>query len=231
MLSLVYETIARFMIHLQRQNESVDQFGDELGLSGGQKNQLKKDAAISVWITDYCDDLRSCGLTATGVKGRFFSTDDETPAGALKTAPDATPPFEVLAGAIKRSKELDRLMLAHKPSEAAKIAMDLYGDGDGRKLSPDDVKPTTVCEVLDEPYAFKTIVRNIGDADQKEIQIRRLNQEKWETVKTGTGRAIKATITPTEEGKSERIEVRIRLYRKDELYGQPSDPQYITLNP
>lgn len=230
MLSDVYESVSRFRIHLQRQNDSVGQYGAELGLIPAQVTELQEDAALSDWIPGYCDEINDCKETATGVKARFFNTDDETPAGAFKTAPDATPPFEIKAGAIKRSKERDRLMLANKPSEAAMIAMDLGGDTSQRE-SPEDVKPSVVYEISDEAYTFDATVRNIGEADLKEIQIRRLDQEKWESVKTGTGRTITASITPTEEGKSERIEVRIRLFRKDKPYGQPSDPQYVTLNP
>ncbi len=68
-------------------------------------------------------------------------------------------------------------------------------------------------------------------ADMYDVQIRRLNQEGWQTVKSGTGKSVSFTVAPTTPGQAEKIEVRVLLKRKNENYGQPSAPAYVTVSP
>ena len=75
------------------------------------------------------------------------------------------------------------------------------------------------------------VVSNRADSTMWKVLGKREDSQKWETLASGTGKAGNVGIEPTEAGKPERLLVMIQLYKNNELYGQPSDPQYVTFNP
>ena len=58
-----------------------------------------------------------------------------------------------------------------------------------------------------------------------------MNTEEWTELASGTGKSGNVHITPATEGQPERLELKVQLYKSNEIYGQTSDPTYATFNP
>lgn len=229
MLHLVYKTKIRFLQHLQAQAANVDQYSGELGLSGDQTKQIKALAAAMSWFAQHAAPVTDYKEAFFAAYNRFFSTKPEPPIGVFVNTLTLTPPDGTVAGAIAISQDLDQLMLAHKPSQNALEAMDLLGD---EPSAPDTIQPSIELAPAFSGYEFAAVISDRADSDQYEIFIRRINSAIWKSVKTATGKSVNITLTdPTTPGQPEQIEVRAQLLRKNENYGAPSNPKYVTLNP
>ena len=227
----VYRSEPRFLQHLQLQSASAEQYKNETGASPEVIAEIEEDAAVYEWLIETCDLANEFKETAFGIKKRFFSGTPDPPAGQFMIAPGIVPPAAILAGAVGRSRKRDQDFLRFAGiTEAAKIAMDLIGDG-GTDMPVDQVKPLIKLKPLESEYEFEITVTGKNGAEMVGVQIRRANQEKWETVKFGTGKTIVVKVEPTVDGQIEKFEVRAQLYMKDAPFGQPSDPQYVTVSP
>ncbi len=58
-----------------------------------------------------------------------------------------------------------------------------------------------------------------------------MNGENWSELTSGTGKSSNMKISPTVAGQPERLELKIQLYKANEIYGQQSNPTYATFNP
>ena len=230
MLNNVYRSKARFLQHLLTQAANVDQFKGELGLSGTQMQELLDDAAVMQWFEETTTLVVTFKEAVVGAYNRFFSATSEPAIGAFVAAPPVAPPQPPVAGAVKRARERDQLMLANKPSQNALDAMDLIGE-DSEDTPPNEVKPTQEAHAAVTDYEFALVVSNRQKADLYDVLIQRNSSDTWEFVKSGTGKSVNVVVTPTVAGKAEQILVRVQLKKNDQNYGVPSDPTYVTINP
>lgn len=232
MLDNVYRTEARFLQHLQAQKQNIGQYALEVGADQAMEDEIAADAAVMGALITVCNLIADYKDTAFGIKQRFFSNKTDPPAGAFAVAPSTAMPAVVMAGAVKRSRERDQFFLKHQPpiSQAAKEALDLLGDGQAE--TPDsEVQPTAEGRAAAMGYEAALIVGNRQKADLYDVLMQRDGQTGYEVIKSGNGKSINITITPTTPGKPERVLLRIQLKRNDENYGQPSEPIYVTFNP
>jgi hypothetical protein len=216
---------------LQMQKQNVAQFATESGAKADDITEITNDADVFEFLIETCNFADGFKSTAFGIKKRFFSSKIDPPAGEFVAAPPIIPPADVIAGAVKRSRERDQRFLRSKGiTEAAKIALDLVGEeSDG--VSPDNVKPIVECHAAVSGYEFAVVVGNRQKADMYDVEIQRAGSTKWEIAKSGTGKSVNVTITPTADGKAEQILVRVQLRKGNDKYGVPSDPTYVTVNP
>lgn len=227
----VYKTESRFLQHLQLQSANGEQYKNEIDATDEVIAEISRDKIMFEWLIEICDLANEFKETAFGIKKRFYSSLSIPPAGQFMKAPPIEPPGELIAGAVGRSRKRDQDFLRNSQiTEAAKIAMDLIGDG-GAEKPVDQIKPVIKLNALEDDYKFEVTVTGKHGAEMVGVQIRRAGQEKWETVKYGTIKTILVKIEPTVDGQIEKIEVRVQLYMKDEPIGQPSDPQYVTVSP
>lgn len=91
-------------------------------------------------------------------------------------------------------------------------------------------KPTLKLEELHTGYKFNASVGN-RDRFSFKIQICYANSEEWHDAGFGTKNPLEVSVTPTAAGKPERIQVRAVLMDNNKPVGQPSDIQYLTINP
>lgn len=231
MLDNIYRTEPRFLQHLQSQKANVEQYRVEIGATADDITEITNDANVFEFLIETCNLAGGFKETAFGIKKRFFSTKIEPPAGDFMLAPSISPPAEVIAGAVKRSRERDQRFLRAKGiTEAAKIALDLVGEeSDG--VSPSDVKPIVECHAAVSGYEFAVVVGNRQKADMYDVEYQRAGETKWHVIKSGTGKSVNVVITPLVEGKAEQILVRVQLRKGNDKYGVPSDPTYVTVNP
>lgn len=231
MLDNVYRSDSRFLQHLQTQKANITQYKSEVGASTADMDEITQDADAFDWLIEICNLANEFKETAFGIKGRFFSTKVEPPAGAFMNAPATTPPVPIIAGAIKRSRERDqRFLRSQTITEAAKIALDLIGDSPDN-IAPESVKPVITVAAAVGGYEFGIIVSNRHKADMWNVLVQRAGSGKWEFVQSGTGKVGTIKVTPTENGKAEQILVRVQLRKSNADYGVPSDPAYVTINP
>ena len=231
MLDDVYRSEARFLEHLQTQAANIGQYKNEVLASGDDINGIMHDAAVFESLIETCNLADDFKTTAMGIKRQFFSTKTSPPAGAFMTAPDTSPPFPVEAGAVKRSRERDqRFLRAIAITEAARIALDLVGETP-QALNPDSVQPTAELHAAVSGYEFAAVINNRQNSDMYEIHVQRSGSTVWTMVKSGTGKSVNVTITPTTPGQPEQLLVRVQLYKGNTKYGVPSNPIFVTVNP
>lgn len=96
--------------------------------------------------------------------------------------------------------------------------------------SPDTLKPVATISNIGADYKMTVHATRMGKAGYQ-VQIRRMNSEKWEDIKFSTTADVVVQIAPTVEGQPERIQVRVILFDKNEPVGEPSDSVYATINP
>jgi hypothetical protein len=225
-----YKTDAGLLIHLQKQAATIEQYKDEAGATAAEVTALLEDYANMSAILDLCSLVDEYKTTAFGIKRVFLRGEIGAPIGDFMAAPSAAMPTPLAAGVEKRSRERDgRWKRSATINEAALIALDLV-DTDTPE-TPGDVKPEIELFAAQSNYEFAVVISNRGESDMSDVQIRRMNQESWTTVKSGTGKSISVIVQPTTPGQAEKIEVRVQLKRKNINYGQTSDPAYVTVSP
>jgi hypothetical protein len=191
---------------------------------------IQEDYANVDWILKFCPLAEEYKTTAFGIKRTFLREEIGKPLGTFMDAPDASPPSALKAGVEARSRERDqRFLRSTTMTEAARLALDLVDAPSN--ISPDTVKPTVEAFPVAGNYEFAAVVANRGKSDMIDVQARRKGSENWAVVKSGTGKSINVTITPTTPGQAEQLQIRVQLKRKNQNYGQPSDPVYVTVNP
>lgn len=225
-----YNSDAGLLNHLQIQKSNIDQYAAAAGATAADIASIQEDHTNMEWILKFCSLVDEYKTTAFGIKRRFLRGQPEEQLGAFVDAPDASPPSALKAGVEKRSRERDQRFL-HSPTltEGARLALDLVNAPSD--VSPETVKPNVEAHAAAGNYEFGLIIGNRGASDMSDVQVRRKGSEAWQTVKSATGKAVNVVIAPSAPGQPEQLQVRVQLKRKNENYGQPSDPVYVTVNP
>jgi hypothetical protein len=225
-LADVYQSEARFLEHLQLQDQNIDQYQTEVGATAAEKDQIKEDAAAFEFLIETCNAVDEYKKAAFAIKAQFFSNKTEPPVGAFVTAPTITAP-PILAGAVKRSRELDqRFLHSAGITEAAKVALDLIGP---ESDAPVDVKPTFEAHAAQMNFLFSVVTQNRGQADMWEVWARPKGGD-WAVVGSATGKSSDFTYAAGGDDPVV-VDLRIQLKKNNENYGILSDIVSITLNP
>lgn len=200
----------------------------------GATNQDIEDVSQELTSLEYLSDMTEiCDAgkkTVVKIKQTVFNGDIDEEIPPLPVFPVLTPPFPLLAGCLERAvKRNKRFKLGAGYTKEIGIALGI--EEDVQQIVPDSIKPTVTAIAAAEDYLMSVVVSNRGQSNMWEVQIRRKGQETWETVKTASGKSADVIITPTSPGNPEKIQLRIRLIKNNEPYGQFSDAITVTLNP
>lgn len=106
-----------------------------------------------------------------------------------------------------------------------------YENPESTSVAPSSVKPKLEAFPAAIGYLVSIVVMNRGESGMWEAQMRRKGEETWSAIKNGTGKSADVVITPSTPGQPDQIELRIILYKNNQIYGQPSDSIYVTVNP
>jgi hypothetical protein len=225
-----YDSDAGLLNHLQIQKANIDQYAAAAGATAADIASIQEDFTNMEWIMKLVVLAEEYKTTAFRIKLKFLRGELNEPLGAFVDAPDASPPSALKAGVEKRSRERDqRFLRSQTMNEAARIALDLVDEP--ANVSPETVKPTIEPFAAAGNYEFALVVANRGQSDMYDVQAQRKGSDTWTVVKSATGKSVNVTVAPTTPGQAERLLVRVQLKRKNENYGQPSDPAYVTVNP
>lgn len=154
---------------------------------------------------------------------------DPTP--KVPSNPELTAPTPVDTGIFERLNDLvERIRVAPNYTDETGALLGII-PSKSDSLAPADVKPTIKVFPAQSDYHFSVVVEKREKADMWNVEVRRVGQEKWENVKTASGKSVDVHITPTADGNTEQLQVRVRLIKNNEDYGQLSDVIYVTVNP
>ncbi|CAN5301665.1 hypothetical protein BH10ACI1_BH10ACI1_20300 [soil metagenome] len=225
-----YSIDAGLLEHLQKQRQSIEQYKVEADADGADITELGNDVGNMEAIMDFCPLADEYKATAFGIKKKLIRGNIGDSVGVMMTAPTFAPPAPLVAGIEKRSRERDgRFKRSKTMTEAALLALDLVDTP--ANVIPGTIKPTFDAHPAQMGYESALVIANRGESDMWKALGQKANAAKWFTLTSGTGKSGNVTIEPTTEGQPERILVMIQLYKNNEPYGQPSDPQYVTFNP
>jgi hypothetical protein len=97
-------------------------------------------------------------------------------------------------------------------------------------ISPDLITPTLQAHAAQSGYLVALVVADRADSDQWTVEVRQ-NGGAWKNAGTFTGKSADITITPTNPGQPEQVEIRVQLRRKNANYGNLSQIATVTVNP
>jgi hypothetical protein len=225
-----YMSDAGLLSHLQIQKQNIGQYKAEAGADAEDVASITTDCDNMEFMMELAPLADEFKTTVFGVKKAFIRGEIGGALGSLMTAPAIEPPTALVAGVEKRSRERDgRFKRSKTLTEAARLGLDLTDTPSN--ISPETIKPTIEPFAAAGSYEFALVVANRGDSDMYDVQIRRKGSEQWVTVKSGTGKSVNVNVAPTTEGQAEQFQVRVQLKKRNENYGVPSDPAYVTVNP
>jgi hypothetical protein len=205
--------------------------GVGLGFTAGDIASVNNDndvfqflAQAIVQIEAYENAIRQYRIIIT--EGDIGDATPQFPAN-----PSLTLPASVMTGMFERLNDwVSRIRVAPGYTDEIGALLGIL-PSQSDSISPGDVKPTIQAFAAQGGYEFSVVVANRAESDMWDVEIRRAGQEKWNAVKTATGKSVDVEITPTTAGQPEQLQVRVQLKKKNDKYGQPSDAVYVTVNP
>ncbi len=191
----------------------------------GKDNDVMQFAASSTIEADvFVKALREYRRIIT--EGEIGEPTPNVPANPALTAP-----APVATGIFERLNDLvDRIRVAPTYTNEAGVLLGIV-PSKSDPLAPEAVKPAIKVFPASSDYHFSVVVEKREKSDMWKVEIRRLGQEKWQDVKTASGKSVDVHIEPTTDGAPEQLQVRVRLIKNNEDYGQLSDVVYVTVNP
>jgi hypothetical protein len=207
------------------------EFYTALGFTAGDNTTVQNDNASVQWVNDAMsvNESNTAALRTFRDITLYGEKNDAPPTEPSMNLPP--PPTDFTSSIVQRVATLaDKIELAdnYTPDIGAQLGI-IQTKKVG--LIEESVKPAIRVAAGAGNYDFTTVITDKGKSDQADLQIRRLGQEKWESLKQFTGKSCTAQYKPDPEGAPVKIEVRVQLSRRNEKYGHASDPVYITLNP
>lgn len=225
-----YRSDAGLLEHLRIQKENVNQFKSEVGADGDDINEITNDYSNMAAMMDFAPLADEYKTNTYGIKRVLIRGNIGEPIGTLMTAPIFSPPAPLVSAIEKRSRDRDaRFKRSKTINEAALLGMDLVDTPNN--IAPGTVKPTFEAHPAQMNYESALVIANRGESNMWKALGQKSNATKFTELTSGTGKSGNVTIEPTTPGQPERILVMIQLYKNNELYGQPSDPKYVTFNP
>lgn len=225
-----YQSDAGLLSHLQKQNQTINEFKTEAGADADDITSIGNDTANLEFVIELAPIADDFKTSVFGVKRKLIRGEIGEALGTIMAAPSTGPPFALVAGIEKRSRERDgRFKRSKTMTEAARIGLDLVDAAE--HIAPESVKPTLEVTEAQGGYEAAVVIGNRGKSSMWRLLGRKMNTETWHDLTSGTGKGASVTITPTTPGQPERMELKIQLYKDNEPYGQPSDPVYATFNP
>jgi hypothetical protein len=208
-----------------------DEFAIALGFVAADVTRVQNDSAMVSWLAE-AQSVAEANLDAFRTfrdETLYGENGDPTPV-APPTALPAQPATLTTDIVERLVKLVERIQLSDDYTQAVGEALGIVA-APGSVPPPAEVKPTIQLFAAQGDYEAEVVVALRGDSDMFDVQARTMTSDVWKTVKSGTGKTITVRLDPTTPGQPEKFLVRVQLLRKNEPYGQPSDPAYVTVSP
>jgi hypothetical protein len=208
-----------------------DEFAIGLGFVAADVTKVQNDSAMVSWLAE-AQRVAEANLDAFRTfrdESLYSENGDPTPV-APPTALPAQPATLTTEIIERLAKLVERIQLADNYTEAIGEALGIVSTPNSTQ-TPAEVKPQIQASPLQGNYEAEVFVSLKGDSDMFDVQARTMTSDVWMTVKSGTGKGITVRLNPTTPGQPEKFLVRVQLLRRNEPYGKPSDPVYVTVTP
>ena len=202
-----------------------------LGFTAADGTAVDKDNQIMQFLADSETQLKAYSKAVTQYRKLITEGDIGDPTPEFPANPAFALPVVQPTGIFERLNNLvERIRVA--PNYTAETGA-LLGiiPTTSESIAPGDVKPSIHVFAAQTGYEFSVVAEKREKSDSWNVEIRRAGLEKWETVKTATGKSVNVVITPTTPDKPEQLQIRVQLLKNNENYGQSSDIVPVTVNP
>lgn len=225
-----FDTIEKLLAMLLLQKANLPTFQTQVGATAAEIQEVEEEAKNLQYLIDLAALVDANKKTITKIKQQVYNGDLDEEVSPFPVFPIIVAPFNLTSGTLDRSSKRNRRYKA-ADGYTKEIGTALGIDGDNPPIPPESIIPTLQAFPAQSGYESAVIVGNRGRSSMWKLYGRKMNAEKWTILTSGTGKSSNVTITPTVEGLPERIELKIQLYKANEIYGQQSNPTYATFNP
>ncbi len=227
---MLINTFEKLLAMLLLQVANLLTYKSQVGASDADIEEVTHDAANLQAVAEYAAITEANKKTVNKIKQQLYNGEPDEAISPFPAFTKFIPPFDLTAGALERAQKRNRrFKAADGYSKEIGIALGIEDVSDARP--PETVKPSFEAFPAQMGYEAAIVISNRGKSDMWKALGQKGDSQKRSELASGTGKSGDIKITPTEEGKPERMLVMIQLYKANEPYGQPSDPQYITFNP
>lgn len=225
-----FDTIEKLLAMLLLQKANLPTFQTQVGATTAEIQEVEEDAKNLQYLIDLAALVDANKKTITKIKQQVYNGDPDEGVSPFPVFPAMTAPFALVSGSLDRSNRRNKRYKA-ADGYTKEIGVALGIDGDNPPIPPESVIPILEAFPAQGNYEAAVVVSKRGRSDMWKVLGRKMNGENWMEVISGTGKSINVTIIPTTVGLPERLELKIQLYKSNEIYGQQSNPMYVTFNP
>ena len=227
---MLINTLDKLIACLQLQKQNLSTYQTEVGATAGDIAAVLAQLQALVYIRDYADVVDADKKAVFQIKQAIYNGDPDDTIAPFPVFPVAAPPAGTASGiltiTIERNK---RFKLGPGYNKEIGIALGIDSDAPLAPI-PGEITPTIEVFPAQTGYVFSIVVGNRAASDMWEVSILRKDGN-WTFVQSATGKSADITITPTDPGDPEQIQVRVQLKKANQPYGLLSDPAYVTVNP
>ncbi len=204
---------------------------DGLGFSSEDTKSVENDNQVMLFLAEVFVQAKAFDDAVRAYRTEITEGDTGETTPQFPANPAFNPPVSVPTGIYERLDNLvKRIRVAPGYTDETGALLGIIPKSPADKPS-DDVKPMVQTFAAQFGHHFSVVVENRGKATMWDVLIRREKQEKWQNVKTASGKSVNVEVELSQPDTPERIQVIVQLKKNNENYGQPSDPVYVTLNP
>ncbi len=210
--------------------DKIGGYKTALGLSGAQVDRIILICETFIAVYNFVESVKESAGSLTEWRDDYFYRKGDPTAPTPPPFATFTAPAGAFAGIVNEFKAT-RDLITKLPGFTEAIGDDLMFLGpELSKESAAAAKPTINTFSAATGYMFTLVVSNRGDSDMWDAYIMKKGGS-WTKHGTYNGKSVDITVTPTVPGEPEQVQVRVQLRKKNENYGEPSDNQYVTVNP
>ncbi len=225
-----FDTIEKLLAMLLLQKANLPTFQAQVGATNAEIQEVTEDVENLQYLIDLAALVEANKKTLNKIKQQVYNGDPDEDVSPFPVFPIIAAPFALVSGTLERTNRRDRRFKA-AAGYTKEIGVALGIDGDTPPIPPESIKPTLEAFPAQSGYEAAIVVGNRGRSAMWKLLGRKMNAEKWSELTSGTGKSANVKIIPTVDGQPERIELKIQLYKANEIYGQQSNPTYATFNP
>lgn len=232
MANIVIRTLEQLIDCLQLQVANLPTYQTAVGATNADMVAIPAALANLIYIRDFSELVDANKKAVTQIKQTVFNGEPTDTVSAFPVFPIGGFPETALAG------ELERAIVRNKRFRLGPGYTEEIGDALGLAGSPQTISPGSIIPVIEitpsgSDYMFSIVVSNRGSSDMWDVETRKNGSNTWIVSKTSSGKSTDVMMPPnnTEDPTPYQIQVRVRLRKGNDYYGQPSAISQTTVNP
>lgn len=205
--------------------------GPSLGFTAAEIASVEDDNALMQFLADIFNQAKAYDSALTQYR-RLVTEGD---IGDVTPAFPANPTFvlgkTIATGLFERLDKLRTRIFAAPNYTAETGALLGILPSQPDSIAPADAKPSIQVFAAQTGYTFSVVAADRAESDMWDVFVLRKGAANWTSAGRFTGKSTDISVTPTNPGDAEQMQVRVQLRKSNQNYGQPSDVVYVTVNP